>query len=92
MSSRVYETISRHACGPFQIRVWYMAKIFTFCGESSPEVLALIAEWRERIMFEPACPLTPHEMRDRLADLPGVAAVEVADENGSGILAYNDWP
>lgn len=92
MSTRVFETISRHQIGPLSIRLWCIAESDHPSGFVPTDVLALIAQWREQLMFDQTFRLDPREMRDALANTAGVSAVEVTDEAGAGYLAYNDWP
>lgn len=92
MKKRIYETISRFQIGPLTIRIWCQADPTNFMGFAPARILPLIAEWKERAEHDHIVPVTPQEMRDKLADVSGVSAVEITTEIGIGILAYNDWP
>lgn len=91
MSARVYETISRHQVGPWNIRIWQEAEI-SGLAPGGAAVANCLAELHERIMFDSTCDLSINGIRDLLLDLPGVAAVEITDDTGKGCLGYNDWP
>lgn len=89
MGQRVYESMTKVVLGPnLVVRVW--------CTEKS-----LFREGPRAMVYEALQPFRgayewPRDMENvaKALDALGssVAAYEILDSNGNGIVVYNDWP
>jgi len=79
--NRVYETMTRVECCGFRVRVWRTA---VDVGAVAPdeEIRAALAEevWHDR-----------DDIAAKVETFAGVAAYEIVDGAGNGIVVYPDW-
>ena len=77
-STKLYESMTRVVAGDFVVRVWKSESVPTY-GPSQDITDALQGSH-------------PGEIRKTLEAIPDIAAYEILDANGNGLVAYFDWP
>ena len=76
--SKIYESMTRAVVGDFVVRVWKSESVPTY-GPSK--------EITDALQGSP-----PDEIRKTLDAISGIAAYEILDANGNGLVTYFDWP
>lgn len=75
--NRQYESIAKFRSGPYSVRVWRTAtSVENAMGHGH---MAFGTGW------------SMNELAEKIAEHPSVAAVEVTEDNGCGIIIYPDW-
>ena len=81
MRSRIYESMTRVVVGDFVVRVWK--------SEPAPNIGPSEAVTNA---LQGLLPTYPYEIREALEIIPDIAAYEILDANGHGLVIYFDWP
>lgn len=80
MANRVYETMTQvHACG-FKVRVWRAAAELVMGPEE--DIFEKLSEsvWKDA-----------DDIASEIEKFEGVAAYEIVDAHGNGVICYPDW-
>lgn len=84
--NRVLETMTRVEIDNFIVRVWRTSDRFNL-GDSNIDIVDTINSFS-------AMPKTTENMYlllSKIEELPNIAAAEILDKNGNGVLLYPDW-
>lgn len=80
--SKIYETMTRVLCCGFAVRVW----------RTAPSGDATAPDEEVRMALEDEIWQTRSDIAERVEKITGVAAYEILDGYGNGIVCYTDWP
>jgi hypothetical protein len=78
--NRQIESITKFRVGPFNVRVWRKADTLVEADAHDMRDFLDVAGFDEA------------EIADLIATRPNVAAVEVTNDFGNGVIIYPDWP
>lgn len=80
-----FESMTRLHINDHSVRVWRTEKSLADAAAASNEDLRILAKAMEEKISG------AHQIAEMIAVLPRVAAIEVLDYKGDGVLHYPDW-
>ena len=80
--NRQIESMTKFRAGPYTVRVWRSAETL-----AQAEAQSFSFDTPNSISGATAA-----DIAEQMAGVKGVAAVEVVDDFGCGVLIYPDWP